>query len=216
MNFSDAPVTMILIALNVAISLIGFSNANFVNRFIFWPYGIARNNDYLRFLSSGFLHADFMHLFFNMFTLYFFGRNLEIIFTQIFPMGQLWYILLYIVGMIVADLPSYSKNINNAHFRSLGASGAVAAVVFGAIFFDPWNQIALYGFIKMSALLFAVAYIAYCVYMSKNGQDNINHDAHLWGSLFGIAMTALLVFMLRPDILPNILEELKNPSLLGR
>lgn len=214
--FQGAPVTMTLIVLNVIISLIGFNNPAFVNKYIFWPVGINRNREYYRFVSSGFLHADFMHLFFNMFTFYFFGRNLEYYFNSLFANGWLWYLLLYFVGMVVADLPSYYKNRDNNYFRSLGASGAVSAVVFGAIFFDPWSQIALYGFIRMSALVFAVLYIVYCVYMSRKAQDNINHDAHLWGSIAGLAITALLVAALRPDVMPTILEQLKHPTLLGR
>ena len=216
MNFSETPVTMLLIAANVIISLLGFNNNNFVNKYIMWPYGVARNKEYIRFVSSGFLHADFMHLFFNMFTLFFFGQNLEYYFTGLFPMGKIWYLLLYFAGMILADIPSYLKNRDNSYYRSLGASGAVSAVVFGSIFFNPWSAIYLYGFIKMSALVFALLYIAYCIYMGKKGQDNVNHDAHLWGSIAGFALTVIFVATMRPDVFPAIVEQLENPSFLGR
>ncbi len=216
MDFSLTPITFILIGLNVVASLIGFSNATFMSKGLMWPYLVKRENQYYRFLSSGFLHADFMHLFFNMFTLYFFGSNIEQYFNAIFPMGQLWYILLYFTGMIVADLPSYFKNKDNPSYKSLGASGAVSATVFASIIFNPWSKIYLYGFISMSALLFAVLYIAYCVYMGKRNSDNVNHDAHLWGSIYGLIFTFVLVAALRSDILPIILEELKNPAILGR
>ena len=92
----------------------------------------------------------------------------------------------------------------------------VSAIVFAAIVFDPWSQLRLYGIIALSAFLFAVLYIVYCIYMGKRGGDNVNHDAHLWGSLFGLAITLVLVFLLRPDILPFIGNDLSNPSFLGR
>jgi len=216
MDFSQTPVTFLLIALNVVASLIGFYNKTFMSKGLMWPYLVKRENQFYRFLSSGFLHADFMHLFFNMFTLYFFGSNIEAYFTSIFPMGKLYYIILYFTGMIVADLPSYFKHKDNSSYKSLGASGAVSATVFAAVVFNPWGKLYLYGFISMSALVFAILYILYCVYMGRRNSDNVNHDAHLWGSIYGLLFTLVIVSVMRPDILPIIIEELKNPSLLGR
>ncbi len=216
MNLLETPLTLVLIGLNLVCSLIGFSNPSFINKTILWPYGMKRQGGYHRFITSGFIHADFMHLFFNMFTLYFFGMAIEKTFGALFPLGNLWYIILYFTAMVVADIPSYLKNKDNPQYRSLGASGAVSAMVFAAVIFDPWQQFALYGFIKLSALLFAVLYVVYCIYMGRRQGDNVNHDAHLWGSLYGLVFTAVLVALLRPDIVPIILEELKNPSLFGR
>lgn len=216
MNFTAYPVTIGLIAANVIFSLIGFSNAAMVDKTIMWPYRVAREKQYFRFISSGFLHADFMHLFFNMFTLFFFGRNLELIFSFGGLGGKFAYLALYFMALIISDIPSYIKHKDDYNYRSLGASGAVAAVIFATIVFSPWSPIYLYGAIKISAFVYAALYLVYCVYMSKKGGGHINHDAHLWGSLFGLAFTIILIAALQPQLFSIILEELKHPSLLGR
>lgn len=216
MNLGDSPITIALIAANVIFSLIGFSNADMVDKTIMWPYKVKRENQYLRFITSGFLHADMMHLFFNMFTLYFFGKGLEIYFSYYGLGGNISYLVLYFLGLIVSDIPSYIKHKDNYGYRSLGASGAVSAVVFATIVFNPWGKIYLYGALGLSAALYAILYIVYCVYMGKRNADNVNHDAHLWGSLFGLAFTLILVGVMKPDLFTAILDEIKNPSLLGR
>lgn len=216
MNFADSPITLALIAANVIFSLIGFSNAAMVDKTIMWPYRVSRENQYLRFITSGFLHADMMHLFFNMFTLYFFGGALEKYFTYYGLGGEISFAALYFLGLVVSDIPSYIKHKDNYNYRSLGASGAVSAVVFATIVFNPWGKIYLYGALGVASAVYAVLYVVYCVYMSKRGGDNVNHDAHLWGSLFGLVFTLLLIGIMQPELFSAILEELKNPSLLGR
>lgn len=215
MNFADSPITLALIVANVIFSLIGFSNGDMVDKTIMWPYRVKRENQYLRFITSGFLHADMAHLFFNMFTLFFFGRALEHYFAYYGLGGNISYITLYFLGLIISDIPSYIKHKDNYGYRSLGASGAVSAVVFATIVFNPWGKIYLYGALGISAAVYAVLYVVYCVYMSKKSADNVNHDAHLWGSLFGLVFTLALVGALQPELFSAILEELKNPSLLG-
>ena len=216
MDFSSTPITIILIAINVIAFLITERNHNLKDKAIMWPYYVKRNNEYYRLITSGFLHADFMHLFFNMFTLYFFGRNIEII-TKGFELGgTATYLGLYFGAVIISDLPCFLKYKDVYSYRSLGASGAVSAVVFAAILFTPWSSIYLYGAIKISATVYAVLFVIYCVYMGKKGQDNINHDAHLWGALYGLAFMLIIVALKDPTIFNDIIEQLKHPSLFGR
>src|SRR5205085_8945444 len=144
MNFSDAPITISLIALNVIFSMIGFSNKYLMNKTLMWPYYVKRERQYYRFITSGFLHADWIHLFFNMFTLYFFGRAIENTFSENELGGRAAYLALYFGALIISDLPGYLKHKDDPEYRSLGASGAVSAVVFAAILLNPWSSIYLY------------------------------------------------------------------------
>ncbi|MEQ1554274.1 MAG: rhomboid family intramembrane serine protease [Ferruginibacter sp.] len=215
MNFLEFPITLIIIVANVIFSLIGFSNHAFLSKTIGWPYYEKNEKQYYRFITSGFLHADWAHLIFNMFTLFFFGRNVEFFFSAQGLGGSFTYLALYFFGMVAADIPSYLKHNNNQHYRSLGASGAVSAVLFASIIFSPWSSIYLYGAIKVSMLVYAVLYLGYCVYMSKQNTDNINHDAHLWGSVFGFVFTVILIAVMRSDCFPYIINDFKHFSLFG-
>ncbi|MEO7446558.1 MAG: rhomboid family intramembrane serine protease [Ferruginibacter sp.] len=216
MDFSKYPVTLVIIAINVLVSLVGFSNNNFVARTIMWPWRVKSNNEIHRFITSGFLHADFMHLIFNMFTFFFFGASIEQRFAVYGLGGNISYILLYVSALVISDLPSYFKHKDDINYRSLGASGAVSAVVFASIVFDPWTTLWLYGAFRISALIFAVLYIVYCVYMSRKSTDNVNHDAHLWGALYGLVFTIALIALMQPALFDGIIQELKSPSFFGR
>jgi membrane associated rhomboid family serine protease len=216
MGASQTPVTIILIAINVLMFLLTDNNATLKNKLIMWPYGVKRTHSYYRFISSGFLHADFMHLFFNMFTLYFFGKNLELILNY-YAIGGNWAFLgIYFGALIVSDISSYFKHNDAPSYHSLGASGAVAAIVFATIVFSPWSSIYIYGALKISAAVYAILFVIYCIYMGKKNMDNINHDAHLWGALFGLACTLVLIGIFKPAYFELILDQLKHPSLFGR
>jgi membrane associated rhomboid family serine protease len=206
------PVTFLLIAANVLFSFMAFNNADVQNKAIMWPYGVKRNRQYYRFITSGFIHADYMHLFFNMFTLYFFGRVIELYFSGYELGGKIAYLLLYAAALVISDLPTYLKQKDNAQYHSLGASGAVSALVFAAVIFNPWSLLYLFGAVPVPAIVYAVLYIIYCIYMSRRNTDNINHDAHLWGGLFGLAYTLLLIGIKNAALFEPLLHRLVNPK----
>jgi membrane associated rhomboid family serine protease len=177
-----------------------------LNRLIFYPVDIKNKNEWWRFITHGFIHADIQHLIFNMLTLYFFGRQIEITFEYLFG-NPFVYPVFYLSALMFASAPSYGKHKDDNYYRSLGASGAIAAVLFATILFDPWQTLMLNFFIPIPALLFAVGYVVYSTYMSKKGGDNIGHDAHLWGAVYGLVFP--IVF--KPHLISYFLEQLKHP-----
>jgi len=132
--------TIILILVTVGISILAWNRRDLYQKWILNPYQVFHRQEYWRFITSGFLHLNYTHLFFNMFALYFFGRNVSYYFGQ---KGPLMLILLYLLGIIISDIPTYLKHRNNPNYNSLGASGGVAAVVFSSIMFAPLNEIYL-------------------------------------------------------------------------
>lgn len=201
-------VTIILIILTVAVSWYAFQNADLTHRWIFHPYSVQVNNEWYRFITSGFLHADFTHLLFNMLGLYFFGRVVEYVFTASFGdvVGIALYMLIYVGGIIVSDIPTYLKHRDNPGYRALGASGGVAAVIFSSILFNPIADICLYFLLCLPGFILGVLYLIYSYYKGQQGagSDNINHDAHFYGAVYGIALSLILI----PRSGPNFVEQL--------
>ena len=198
------PVTFSIIAITVVVSLIGFTNEELRNKSLFYPYAMTSSSEYYRFLSHGLIHADYIHLFFNMFTLYSFGR-----FAEVALFNKTEYIILYVTALIASSIFDFIKNRNNSGYAALGASGAVSAVLFSTLIFDPWSKgVALFGILALPNIVFAVLYLWYCAYSAKRGGDNIGHNAHMWGSLYGFAFTAIV----RPELFKDFLEKLMHPS----
>lgn len=180
-------ITYILIGITVAISLYAFKEQSVLQRFIMNPYHISKRGQYYRFISSGFVHNDHMHLIFNMFSLYFFGRAVEMVFAYIFgSTGAIYFIALYILGIVVSDIPTFLKQKNNPRYNSLGASGGVAAVIFAFIIFRPLDDICLYFALCFPGFILGTLYLVFSWYQGRKSNDNINHDAHLYGALFGL------------------------------
>jgi membrane associated rhomboid family serine protease len=198
-------ITIIIIAVTVLVSVFAWRNENLMESWVHHPQSVARNNEWWRLLTSGFLHADFMHLFFNMFSLYIFGGAVENAFIQIygFPAGAGLYVLLYLVAIIVSDLPTYFKHRNDSRYYSLGASGGVAAIIFASIYFNPLTELIIFPIpIPIKGYIFGGLYLMYSYYLSKKGNDGINHSAHFYGAAFGFALSVLLV----PGQMPNFIQ----------
>ncbi len=192
--------TIIIIILTTLLSFSAFNNQKLYGDLILYPPAIQRGQ-YYRFLTSGFIHADMQHLLFNMLTLYFFGEAIEGLLNE--AVGRWAFLALYLGAIVISDIPSYLKNKNNAHYASLGASGGVSAIVFAFIIFAPW---AWFAFPPVPAIVFGVGYMWYSIYMGKKGTDNVNHDAHLWGALFGI----VFIFINMPEQVLGFVQRLMD------
>ncbi|MFD3408100.1 rhomboid family intramembrane serine protease [Aquirufa sp. HETE-83D] len=186
-------VSILLIALTIIISLVAWQKPDLMGKMLMNPYRIQHRNEYWRFVSSGFIHADFTHLFFNLFSFFFFGVQLERIFNQLFPtFASELYILFYVLAIVAADFPTFNKHKNNPNYNSLGASGAVSAVIFAGILFFPLEPIYLFGVLKIPGIIYAGLFTWYSIEMDKRSRDFVNHSAHLYGGLFGIMAMTLL------------------------
>ena len=199
------PVTLIILAITCVVSFAAFSNPRLIERLILWPPAIKRQHQYERLLTCGFIHADFGHLLFNMFTFYSFGGYMERLFQP--RIGAIGYALFYLGGIVISALPSYLRHRDDPDYRSLGASGAVSAVLFAFILINPWAMILVFV-IPVPAILFALVYLGYTIYMDRRRTDRINHSAHLWGAIYGILFTIAV----EPRVLGQFLERLSHPS----
>ncbi|HEX6834183.1 MAG TPA: rhomboid family intramembrane serine protease [Rudaea sp.] len=208
MNDSTAIVTIAIIIVTCIISFLGFGNGQLIGRLILWPPAVSRQREYYRLVTYGFVHADPQHLLFNMLTLFFFGRVMEPFYTNRF--GAIGYVVFYLGALVASILPTFLRNRDNAQYRSLGASGAVSAILFAFILLAPWATIYIYV-LPVPAILYAVAYVVYSIYMDKRGTDNINHSAHLWGALYGVVVTIAV----EPRVLGHFAEALTHPG-MGR
>ncbi|MCD0487415.1 rhomboid family intramembrane serine protease [Pedobacter sp. MC2016-14] len=193
---SATPVASVIFLFTIVTSLYAFNDPSLYGKFMLHPYTVSRNSKLYTFVTSGLIHADWMHLFFNMFTFHAFAFALEE------RIGHWQFGLLYIVGLILSDVPSVIKHKDNYGYNSLGASGAISAVLFSYILFNPMSLIGIFPLpFRIYAIVFGFLYLVYCWYMSKNSRDNINHDAHLFGALTGLIVTIILV----PGIIQNFL-----------
>ena len=187
-------ITIFIIAITSIVSFIAFGNRNLMDKLIFYPPAITNQNEWYRFFSCGLIHKDIPHLLFNMYALYLFGngregQGVEPIFKAIFSgKGEWLYLLMYVAALGVCLLPTYSKNKDNYNYRSLGASGAVSAVVFAYILLDPMRGVGLIFIpnLYIPGFLFGALYLLISSLLDRRGGGGINHSAHIWGALFGV------------------------------
>ena len=181
-------VTIVILAITCIVSFTAFSNEKIMEDLIFYPPAVTNQNQLYRFITSGFIHADILHLAFNMYSFYLFGRIVEEAFIQIFgDKGKILYIFLYIIALVVCLLPTYLNNKDNYYYRSLGASGAVSAVIFAGIFIFPTMKMGLFLIpVMVPGFVFGPIFLLLSAYLAKSGRGNINHSAHIWGGVFGI------------------------------
>ena len=197
------PVTAVLLVLTCLVSWLGFSNRSLIDRLILWPPAITRGRQVDRLLTHGFIHADLPHLAFNMITLYFFGSAVEPFFSS--RTGPWGFAVFYLLGIVIAALPSWWRHRHDADYRSLGASGGVAAVLFSFILLAPWTTIYVLV-LPVPAIVYGVLYTAYEIWMNRRGTDNINHSAHLAGALFGVLATLAIA----PQAGPHFIRQLAS------
>jgi membrane associated rhomboid family serine protease len=206
-------ITLIIIIITALVSIAAFRSDKVMDDLIFYPPAITTNKQYYRFITCGFIHADIGHLFFNMYALYLFGQGVEQIFSALFgDYGKLLYIIMYLMALAVCLIPSYVKNKTNPNYRSLGASGAVSAVAFAYILFNPLQGVGLIFIpVFIPGFLFGIIYLVVSYWLDKKGGGRINHSAHIWGALFGIIflIVACNLFTTYP-ILGHFVESVKN------
>lgn len=203
-------VNLIIIIVTSLVSMVAFGNIGLIHKMILWPPALSRDRQYYRLVTYGLIHADPQHLIFNMLTLYFFGSTMERFYGQ--HLGDYGYALFYVGGLVVSILPTYFDNRDNAEYRSLGASGAVSAALFASILLQPWSTLLIFYALPMPAILYAVLYIAYSIYMDRRGGTNVNHSAHLWGAAYGVAATVVT----DPSVISRFLDALSHPTFHAR
>lgn len=206
-------ITLIIIIVTVLVSLAAFNSDKLFDELIFYPPAIANQNQFYRFFTCGFIHANYGHLFFNMYSLYIFGEYVETQFVDVFgSYGKLLYLLMYVSSLFFCLLPTYNKNKDNYNYRSLGASGAVSAVVFSFIFLEPLRRIGIIFIpVMIPGFIFGFLYLVISSFFDKRGGGNINHSAHIWGALYGISFLIVFgSFLARYHLLNSFIRQVQS------
>lgn len=187
-------ITYIIMAVIVLVSVQGFSSQSMINKMTFSPYDVKHHNQYSRFISHLMIHADWGHLFFNMFSFYFFGSYMEMMLKMTYGMeaGSIHFLVLFFIGGLFATMWPYSRNQDNPNYQSLGASGSVSAVIFAFVLWSPNENLYIMALFPIKAYIFGPLYLAIEYYAFRKGRSNIAHDAHIGGALFGIVYILII------------------------
>ena len=206
----ELSITLIIIILTVLVSLGGFNNRKIIDDLIFYPPAISRQNQWYRFFTNGFIHADYGHLIFNMISLYFLGRFVEQGLEMLFSGSGKWlYVVLYVTALAASLLPTYAKHKNDPYYRSLGASGAVSAVIFAGLMLVPTVELFIFLIpIPIPGFVFGPLYLLISFYMDRKGGGGINHSAHLWGALYGLLFIIVAAYAIGYPIIQSAIEQI--------
>ncbi|WP_372933796.1 rhomboid family intramembrane serine protease [Mariniphaga sediminis] len=200
-------ITWLIIGTTAAVSFLAFQNVALMEKLQFNAAQIVHRKHYYRLISHAFVHVSWTHLIVNMLVLFFFGRNVENYFSYFFGnKGEFYFVILYLGGMLVSNVWSLIKHQNDYYYNAVGASGAVSAVLFTFIFLDPWEKLYLFAIIPIPGIVFGVGYLIYSYQMSKRKMDNVAHDAHFLGAVFGFVFPIIL----NPELFKRFIELLPN------
>ena len=197
---------MLIVVLTSLISIQGFQHRSYIQRLAHHPYSIIRNREYHRLLTCGLVHGSWAHLLINMFVLWMFGERIEMYFTQIWEptLGRINFLLVYLLTIVGANIPSLGRQRNNPSYFSVGASGGVSGIVFIFILFHPWEKLYLYFILPIYGIVAGILYLIYSHWASRNSHDHIDHSAHFTGAVLGI----LLTLALKPALFSLFLDRL--------
>lgn len=206
----DAPLTYLILAITVYTSYRYMEESDEKRQMLFNAAAIDQYNQWYRFFSHGLIHKDWMHLGLNGFVLFMFGGQLEMTFKSgrcFGPLkGPILYLTLYLTGLVMSSVYSFYKHRHNSSYNALGASGAVSSVVFATILLSPLGGIGIIFIpLEIPAFIFGTLYLIYSAYKSKHGNDNIGHDAHYWGSVWGFVFPLLF----KPSLIFDFLDKIK-------
>lgn len=204
---THTPVASFILVFTLITSIYTFSNPQLFGKFMLHPYSVSKGKNLYTILTSGIIHRDWMHLLFNMLTFFFFGFPLEQVLASISSWGHIQFLLIYVLALVLSDITTIFKHKDNYGYHSLGASGAISAILFSFILFNPGMSIYLFFIpIPIPAVIFGPLYLAYCVWAANAANDSINHDAHFYGALTGLAITIILY----PQVLSNFANQIGN------
>jgi membrane associated rhomboid family serine protease len=200
-------IVWIIIGASSIFSVMCWRNPELFAKYQLNAYKIFHAKQYIRVLSHAFMHANWAHLLVNMLVLWSFGKALTYYFSLIWGnYAVIHFLLLYFFGIIASSVFSIIKHKDNPEYNAVGASGATSAVVFACMFFEPWRLIYFFGIIPIPGIVFGALYLIYSYRMSKQGNDNIGHDAHFWGALFGFVYPMIA----KPQLIQHFIYQLTN------
>lgn len=203
----DTPMASIILVFTIVTSIYAFSNPDIYGKFMLHPYSVSRGKHLYTLITSGLVHRDWTHLIFNMMTFFFFGFPLERLLSQISSWGHVLFAVIYVLGLVLSDIGTVFKQKENYNYHSLGASGAICAILFSFILFQPQMSIFIFFIpIPIPAVIFGPLFLLYCAWAARSARDSINHDAHFYGAIVGIAVTVILF----PGVVSHFIAAVTN------